>query len=283
MSSTGYAPAIVLAGPLPAPLPFGLFSAATIVGGEERWGGGVNVTPYPDTQHLDVFDICSAGTDRTKNDGVDDGFDQAYPFFLPFTVYLTDLCNARGMGRDSALDDRARLAFQAIEQWAVEHEFAFGTGMPANPFLTDSDYEDIASGAHSSLEALALLEKRLGDTGKAGVIHADRATVSAWSYGGALSVVGEKLVTYLGTPVAAGGGYAQMVPDGSANPAPDQGYAFVTGPVEIRRDDSITILPGSLAEALDRSQNLVTYRAERDYLVEWDRQLQAAILVDRSL
>ena len=115
------------------------------------------------------------------------------------------------------------------------------------------------------------------------MIHADRAVVSAWSYGGALRIDGAKLVTYLGTPVAAGGGYAGMVPDGSANPSADQGYAFVTGPVEIRRDDSITMLPGSLAEALDRSQNLVTYRAERDYLVEWDRQLQAAILVDRSL
>lgn len=283
MSTTGYAPAIVLAGPLPAPLPYGLFSVATIVGGEERWGGGANITPYPDRQHLDVFDICSSGTYRQKNDGVDEENENAYPFFLPFTVYLTDLCTARGMGTDSALDDRARLAFQAVEQWAVEHEFAFGTGMPANPFLTDGDYEDIVTGARGLLESLALLEKRIGDTGKAGVIHTDRATASAWSYAGALRVVGEKLVTYLGTPVAAGGGYAGMVPDGDPWPSEDQGYAFATGPVEIRREDSITILPGSLAEALDRSQNLVTYRAERDYLVEWDRQLQAAILVDRSL
>ena len=74
-----------------------------------------------------------------------------------------------------------------------------------------------------------------------------------------------------------------MVPDGDPWPSEDQSYAIATGPVEIRREDSITMLPGSLAEALDRSQNLVTYRAERDYLVEWDRQLQAAILVDRSL
>jgi len=155
--------------------------------------------------------------------------------------------------------------------------------MPSNPYLTDGDYEDIAPvGAYSPAEGLALLERRLGDSGRAGIIHADRGVVSSWSSLGALRVVGDKLLTYLSTPIAAGGGYNQMTPDGSAQPALDQGYAIVTGPVEVRRSE-IYLLPGTLAEALDRENNVVTFRAERNYLVDWDTQLQAAVLVDRSL
>jgi len=278
------APPIVLAGPLPAPLPFGLFSAATLVGEpNERWGNGARINPYPTIEHLAIFDPCSTGTFRVKNDGEDEANSRlADGLFQAFTVYLTDLCTSRGIGTDAELDRRARVAFQAVEQWAVEHEFAFGTDMPSNPYLTDSDYFDIDVGAKGKLEALALLEGAIGDTGKAGIIHTDRPTASAWSSIGALRVVGDKLLTYLGTPVAAGGGYRGMIPDGNAALGEDEGWAIATGPVEIRRSDEIEMLPGTLAEALDREHNLVTYRAEREYLVDWDLQLQAAILVDRS-
>jgi hypothetical protein len=278
------APPIVLAGPLPQPLPFGLFSVATTVDEpSDRWGNGVRVNPYPDRQHLQTFDPCSSGTFREKDDGVDEEYQPTNDWlFNAFTVVLTDLCTSRGIGTDAQLDNRARLAFAAVEQWAVEHEFSQGILLPTNPYLTDGSYFDIDVGAKGKLEALALLEGAIGDTGKAGVIHADRPTASAWSSIGALRVVGDKLLTYLGTPVAAGGGYRGMIPDGNAALGEDEGWAIATGPVEIRRSDEITMLPGSLAEALDRETNLVTYRAERDYLVDWDLQLQAAILVDRS-
>lgn len=274
------APPIVLAGPLPTPLPFGLFSAATIVGEpNERWGNGATIRPYPPGPPS-TFDPCAAGTFRDKE--IPD--QPETPFFQAFGVYLADECSARGIGTDDALNDRARAAFAAVEQYAVEVEFATGARMPSNPYLADGNADVLASGAAVGLiESLALLELAIGDTGKAGVIHADRGTVSGWSSLGALRITGDKLLTFNGTPVASGGGYAGATPEGEAAAAAEQGWAYATGPVEVRRSPDIEIIPGSLAEALDRSQNLVTYLAERNYLVDWDTQLQAAVLADRSL
>lgn len=277
--STTYGPPIVLAGPLPQPLPFGLFSAAiTVPEASGRWGMGANVRPYPPGA-ASSFDPCSAGTFRQK----DIPEQPATPFFMAFGVYLADQCSGRGVGTDAALDNRARAAFAAVEQFAVEREFASGALMPSNPYLGDGNATILGGGAVSLVEALALLEQAIGDTGKAGMIHADRGIVAGWSGIGALRVSGDKLLTFNGTPVASGGGYNNVQPDGQAAPTTDTGWAFATGPVEIRRSDDIEIIPGSLAEALDRETNLVTYLAERSYLVTWDTQLQAAVLADRSL
>lgn len=278
--SVTFGPPIILAGPLPQPLSFGLFSAATLVGeASERWGNGANVRPYPPGP-ASTFDPCSSGTFRDKD--IPEQPDGA--FFQAFGVYLADQCAGRGIGTDEALTGRARAAFAAVEQYAVEQEFASGTLMPANPYLADGNADVLAAGAAVGLvEALALLELEIGDTGKAGIIHADRGIVAGWSSLGALRVAGQRLETFNGTPVASGGGYRGVAPDGEAAPSSDQGWAFATGPVEIRRSDEIEILPGSIAEALDRTTNLITYLAERNYLVDWDTQLQAAVLADRSL
>jgi hypothetical protein len=278
--STTFGPPIILAGPLPQPLPYGLLAAATMVGEpDERWGNGANVRPYS-PELPEVWDPCSTGTFRTK----DTPEQPDMPLFSAFGVVLTDVCSGRGVGTDDALDGRARAAFAAVEQWAVEREFARGDLMPSNPYLTDGNADILASGAAVSLaEALALLEKAIGDTGRAGMIHADRGIVAAWSTVGAVRIAGDRLLTYNGTPVASGGGYNGMAPDGEAAPGDEEGWAFATGPVEVRRSPDIEILPGSLREALDRETNVVTYRAERMYLVDWDTQLQAAVLADRSL
>lgn len=277
--STTFGPPVVLAGPLPAPYPHGLFSAATIVPEPgERWANGANVRGYPNGEPF-VFDPCFAGTFRVKE--IPDQPDS--PFFGGFTVYLADRCAARGIGTDSALDDRVRLAFQAVEQWAVEQELVSGGVMAANPYLADGNATQLLSGAATApAEALAQLEAAIGDSRRAGIIHAGRATASAWSSLGGLRVQGDKLLTGLSTPIAAGGGYQNTVPDGEGALTDDQEWAWATGPVEIRRG-VLDVLPGSLAEALDRETNELTYYAERNYLVTWDTQLQAAVLVDRSL
>lgn len=286
MSSATYGPPITLAGPLPQPLPFGLFSVATVVPETDppRWGMGATIRPYmgvgDDGYPAYIFDPCSTGTARPKT--FKDQPDT--PFFQAFGVYLADRCAARGIGTDDALNNRARAAFAAVEQWAVEHEFASGEQMPSNPYLADGNADVLLGGAATApVEGLAQLEAVIGDTGRAGVIHADRATVAGWSGFGLLRVVGNRLETYNGTPVASGGGYHLVGQDGEAEPDGEQGWAWATGPVEIRRSSEIEIIPGSLAEALDRENNEISYLAERDYLVDWDTQLQAAILVDRSL
>ncbi len=274
--STTFGPPVVLAGPLPAPLPYGLFSAATLVeGADERWGNGANIRGYAEGP-ANAWDHCATGTFRVK----DIPEQPASPFFSAFAVYLADQCSGRGVGSDSALEGRARAAFASVEQAAVEREFATGSQIPSNPYLGDSNVTVLGGGAVGPEEGLALLEGAIGLTGRQGVIHAGRDTASVWSD---YKYAGDHLLTRLGTPVAAGGGYVGVVPDGQAALSADQGWAFATGAVEVRRSAEIEIVPGSLAEALDRATNLVTYIAERNYLVVWDTQLQAAVLVDRSL
>jgi hypothetical protein len=53
--------------------------------------------------------------------------------------------------------------------------------------------------------------------------------------------------------------------------------------VQIRRSPNVTIMPDELSQALNRAENIVTYRAERDALIDWDTQLQVGVLVDRSI
>ena len=276
--STTFGPPVVLAGPLPAPYPHGIFSAATIVPeAGERWANGANVRGYPNGEPF-VFDPCWAGTFRVKEIPEE----PASPFFGGFTVYLADRCAARGVGTDDALNDRARLSLQAVEQWAVEQELASGGVMAANPYLADGNATVIAGGPYTPMEALAQLEAAIGNSRRAGMIHAGRGTASAWTSLGGLRVQGDKLLSGLSTPIAAGGGYQAIVPEGQGGLTADQEWAWATGPVEIRRGE-IEVIPGTLAEALDRETNEVTYYAERNYLVTWDTQLQAAVLVDRSL
>jgi hypothetical protein len=272
-------PPIILNGPLPVPYSFGLFSAATLVSEtDERWGNGAQVRMYPCTVP-NAFDPCATGTFRPKSEQPTSAESL---LFSAWTAYLHDECAAGGFGSDEDLKRRAQLAFGATEQWIVESELAFGGIMPSNPYLADSNGN--VGPTLGPSDALAYLEKKIGQSGKAGIIHADRATASVWSSLGALRVVGDKLLTFLGTPIAAGGGYAGVAVDGEAPPDDaTQSWAFATGGVEIRRSPEIFLVPGTLAEAMDRSVNLVKYKAERDYLVTWDRCLQQSVLVDRSL
>jgi hypothetical protein len=84
------------------------------------------------------------------------------------------------------------------------------------------------------------------------------------------------LETPNGTPVATGGGYIGAEADGDA---PDTGNSFVfaTGPVEVRLAPVSTL---EIAEVLDRSDNTVTFRAERYALAIWDTCLQVAVEID---
>jgi hypothetical protein len=79
-----------------------------------------------------------------------------------------------------------------------------------------------------------------------------------------------------GTPVASGGGYAAGEADGNS-PAAGQSYAYATGPVRVFLAEMTT---ASARESLDRSDNTLTFRAERVALAYWDTALQVAVLID---
>jgi len=84
------------------------------------------------------------------------------------------------------------------------------------------------------------------------------------------------LVTTHGTPFVVGDGYIGAEANGSA-PGAGQDWLFASGPVEVRISSLVIT---DLAESLDRSENILTFRAERWVLATWDTSLQAAVLVD---
>lgn len=269
----------VLVGPAPVPPRYSLLVNATIIDDPDlHYLSGGAVWPYPSLDDGATHNPNATGTFREKIEGGT----ITSPTFGAFSVYVAETCTARGIGDDAEFQDRAVVALAALEAALVEQEFSEGLAMPSNPYLGDvNGAAGIIAGTFTPLEGMARLEKAIAETGKMGLIHADPGTTTAWASINVIERDGNQLRTVAnGTPVVSGYGYLGMAPLGQSAPAADQGWTYATGPVQIRRTP-IQLVPGSLKEALDRMSNTVTYRAERHYLVDWDTELQAAVLVDR--
>lgn len=246
-----------------------------------RWGNGAQVYPYPiDTGFS--WDPCSTGTFAVKEAGET----PPLPVFSSFTAYLPETCTSSRIVSPDYFRARAQLAFAAVESGIYEHVLATGGALNGTeqPYLGDSDLVILGGGAVSPKEGLALLENAIGTTFRRGMIHASPATGIAWSFfGEAIQRVGASLQSMGGNDVVIGDGYIGAIPDGHGTPTSTQAWTFATGPVQVRREPTIRIYPDELYQALDRAENIVTYRAERDALVTWDTQLQVGVLIDRSL
>lgn len=193
---------------------------------------------------------------------------------------------------------RAVAMLGGTEEAAVENVLCTGGAVPGNPHLTDPNLHVlnvVASGSGFTIkwtglnpvEALAELEEQIGGTKKGGLIHAPPAVVTYWARYRCIQEPTKQgdLYTLAGTPVVCGYGYINAVPDGSnfGNLSNRQDWAFATGPVKIWREPGILLYPGSYREALNRSNNSLTYRAERPYVICWDGTLQTGVLIDRSI
>ena len=272
-------PPLSLDGPLPvAPLRSLLNTVTVIDSPDLRFGVGGVVWPYPPGLP-ESFDPCSTGTFRTKSEG--EGWD--LPQFQPFTVYLPITCSSITAAAPG-FADRVQLAFAATESYAVAYELARGVANPLNPFLDDANLNILAGGvAQRPDAALSYLEDAIGATGRGGVILTTPAVGASFNGGNdgyGVEVQSGRLVTTANTtPVALDGGLIGASPSLHAALVAGQGWAFATGPIMVRRSPEITIL-STLKESTDRSDNTVTFRAERDYLVIWDTVLQAGALVD---
>jgi hypothetical protein len=279
MTST-FGAALPVDGPAPQAPRYGLLAAATIIPSEdERWANGVDVWPFP-PDSAGGQDPCNTGSLAQKSVG---GV-VSKPKFAAFTAYLAATCNARGIATNDEFRQRAVAAFTAVEGAAVESQFAKGTYMVLNPFLTDLNLAlPLGTASTSPTNGLATLENQIGATGRAGVIHADPATVTAWA-GAQLLQEPNGAVLYTkahGTPVAVGDGYISAHPTGHGAPTTCQGWAFATGPVHVRRSNDVTVY-GDIAANLDRVNNVITFRAERNVVVYWDQVLQSGVLIDRG-
>jgi hypothetical protein len=182
-----------------------------------------------------------------------------------FSVYGGLTCKGPGFNMSEA-ESKTQAAFLAMESVGVERalmttRFVAGSGWAAPTDLTP------AGGAVTPAVGLALLE---GDAAckYAGspIIHAPRQVVSLLTGTlGTISLSGDRLVTGLGTRVAAGGGYGcpNQGPGGSA-PAAGEFWMFASGEVVVVRSDLFT------ASDIDRSTNDVYVLVERTYVAAVD-------------
>ncbi|MDF2751667.1 MAG: hypothetical protein K0S82_49 [Gaiellaceae bacterium] len=243
-----------------------------------RWEMGVNIWGYP-TAVPDLWAPCAdEGTMREK----ESDSEQPQAGFEGFEMYVPVFCSARGNARELA--ERALAVLRATQAWGVEKALAHGIVGMSNKHLVDSDLTSLATGV-SARVGISYLEKAIAATGRQGLIHITPSVADAAD--GALmepSQASDPVYTQAGTPVAIGAGYVGADPsiDQPALSAPGAttDWIFATGPVEVRIEDDPRQLPEDIAEALDRTNNDLVYRAEKTAVVGWDTALQVGVLVN---
>lgn len=285
--TVGYGPLERRDGPAPATRNNTLLQVASSMGlliteDTDYWMNGIQLQSYS-ADHANGFDPCGEGSNAVKVPG--GGIN--LPKFGPVEVYFSETCTARVVGPEEAwFTARAVAGIGGTEEAYIETVLATGGAVPANPHLTDGNLDELNSGAATDpVEGLALLEETIGGTKKGGLIHAAPATVTYWARYRCIQEPTRQgeLYTLAGTPIVCGYGYIGAIPDGGSALSATEDWAFATGPVKIWRAPNITIIPGLYKEALDRSTNTLTYRAERPYVVTWDGNLQAGVLIDRAI
>jgi len=243
---------------------------------DSRWTNGVALWGYPDGLP-DTWDPCTTGTFRPKSDV--SSFQT--PDFAAFLAYLPIQCSSFSIAQDpDGFAQRAERALDATISFALEAALSQGIPMSTNPFLADANVSVLNGGASMSpAKGLAWLEEAIGETGRAGMIHATPAVTSSWFATFPLfePEILSTLYTPNGTPVASGGGYKGATPSGQAAAVAGKEWVYATGPVQAWVASEPTL---SIEDVLDRTDNGVVYRAEKYALVAWDTSLQAAVLID---
>lgn len=282
MSTTTLGPTVGLASHAPSPPRYSLLQAVPIVPDADlHYLAGAEVWPWVDARSGGVHNPCATGTNREKNGQQD--LPSPLPEFASFTVYVTIECTARSVSEDYDIwAGRAVAALRAVESSLVEEEISRGVRVPLNPhFALDSNILN-GGAALGVVDALALLEQESFVTGAAHLVHIDPATSVEASAQNLLDHEGGQCyLVGTGSQVVVGAGYIEANPDGEALATDTLSWAWSTGPIEIRRDE-IVVNPPTVREAMERTTNFITIRAERDYLVTWDTVLQDAVLVNRA-
>ena len=282
---TAVGPALAIDGPRPAaPLhsllrsevltPEGDYESVVRERDATRVLNGVNVYGYP-AGCSSLWEPCSDGTFRSKAEDSE----WPNPRFDSFVVYKPVTCSTISVGGDpDEFAQRAELALEATLSAAVEKALAEGIDGSSNPFFGDANVDDLTSGtAVSPGVALSYLEEAIGTTCRAGMIHATPAVVAGLQ---AFPIEGDavrRLISANGTPVVSGHGYQDIDTPFLGTPDATEDWVFATGPVHVYLGPLVIY---STKESLDRSDNVLTFRAERYAVAVWDTSLQAAVLVD---
>lgn len=238
---------IEVTAPTPTPYRYGFFSVATPSPEvDDRWsGGGIKwVSEFCTTPGI-TYNVC------VDPDVAALEFDAGCVIseFDPFTLYASV---GDSVGKFRVTDEAitlARTRLEAGEQYGVEEQMwaLLAAGEPSPVAATT-----LALG-------LAIVEQALAEAYPSlGVIHMSR--LAATLYADQLRVEGNRLVTTLGTPVIAGGGYGAI-----SGAEPSTITVYGTGPVVLKRtaiDDRI--------RAIHRESNTHNIIAQRTYAIGYD-------------
>lgn len=276
---TAVGPALDVDGPLPVAPSQSLLNTPGIVVAEDatRVLNGVNAWMYP-TGCSELWEPCSDGTFRVKNDEST----QLVPRFDSFVVYKSITCSTIGFD-NAALQDlarRAEVVLNATLSAGVERALAEGVAGSSNPFFGDANVQVLNSGtAVSPRVGVSFLEDAIGVNCRQGLLHLTPAVVAGLP---APLREGPTLATANGTPIVSGMGYQGIDTDDLSTPDTTEDWVFATTGVKVYLGPVSMTTP---KESVERSDNIVTFRAEKYVLAVWDgiddaELAAAAVLVD---
>jgi hypothetical protein len=271
--------------PIPATPPMhGLQASAAEVTTPARWELGASFCPENCVEAAGWDPDCSAWPEGVKPDKSEAEHPLDCYDVMPFALESAFKCDASGF---KVLDfaGRARRQLEASTSKGMEFELWTGTIKPDNPQL-DQGATYLSEGPMALLQGLTMLGQALSNCahGGRGMIHAPTFVVdSALAlYPGLFRIDGNRIVTTnRGDVVVSGTGYPGTGEDGLDVDA-GLSWIYATGPVQYRLGETI-VFPDTVAEAVDRRQNNIEYRAERMALINFDTCCHFGILVDPSL
>lgn len=275
--ASGPAPRAAVRGPEPtAPRVSLITSAPPVDDLDLRWANGVAYRS----------EICGAGIGRVGlcpgGETKDSASGQVLVEADPFAVYASYNCPPQ---TGLSLEDykaRARANLEAFFAKEVEEELWTGGAVTTNPRLAAPEADELSASAEDSVDALACLEHYLAvcGSGGRGMIHATRRVVTLWAKDGLVRREGGLVLTVTDNIVVPGAGYPGTDPDsdaGDITPTSGEDWAYATGMVQVRREADSSIVPATMAEAVNRQTNDAEFRAERAAVVTFDPCCHAGI------
>lgn len=273
--------------PVPAQPPrYGLLVAAPIIDGPLReWAEGFEWLPENCAGGGREAITCLGDTALIEPDA-----NPASTTGDPFVVWAGDECRTSGW-QSRNIEARARRLLGAIESYEIANELwtgalrdsvVAGSYPMANPALTDATSDTVTNGPTSEVEALACLEYGYGVAarGAQGMVHMTTQALVHLATNGTVRRDGGLWVTPMGNIVVADAGYDGSGPGGVAAGASQWMYA--TEIVQVRLG-TVEIVPGDIAQALDRSVNRLRYLAQRLVAVQASFCAHLAAEVDLSV
>lgn len=242
--------------PQSAQYQYGVFSVVTPRTDDgSHWRGGVRWRAQSCGNAHETSGPCVDSTSAVGNWLSPDFYGCDVVAYDPFIVYAYNNDSVAGASMDIHRANAINRLTTGEQEIVEEHLWAL---LAANAPVS-------APAQAGIVYALGYVEQALAERyGNKGVIHMSRlAATMAIAGGGALRVSGSQLVTALGTPVVAGGGYNKI---GLSSPTTATVYG--TGPLVAYRGPIETVdQPGA---QIDRAVNSVSLTAQRDYVIGWD-------------